>query len=410
MPDAVAANRLGQPGLWPHAISGDRPIVLARVVTAGDESLVRQLVQWHAYARRRGLDLDLVLLDERPGDAADQLKADLQTGPAGPLLDKAGGVFVLAAGQVPADDAVLLKAAARVVLGGGRGRWPSNSSGRPESVVLSPALAATASPVPAEPARPAAPPEGLLFWNGLGGFTPDGREYVIAIDAAPTLPPAPWTNVLANPGFGCLVTEAGLGYTWAGNSQMNRLTPWSNDPVSDPPGEVVYLRDEETGEVWTPTPLPRGAGAAVTVRHGQGYTRYTRQSHGLEQELLVLVPPDDPVKLVRLTVRNTGDRPRRLSATFYAEWVLGTVRDNAPLQVVVRARRGGRGRPGPQRLGGPTSPASSPSRPCGRGRTPPPPTGPSSWAATARRPTLPLSAAPACPAAPGRRSTRAPRS
>ena len=309
--------------------------MLARVVTAGDESLVRQLVQWHAYARRRGLDLDLVVLDERPGDAADQLKADLQTGPAGPLLGKPGGVFVLAAGQVPADDAVLLKAAARVVLGGGprlAGRATRAADRNPS--VLPPALAATASPVPSEPARPAAPPEGLLFWNGLGGFTPDGREYVIVIDAVPTLPPAPWTNVLANPGFGCLVTEAGLGYTWAGNSQMNRLTPWSNDPVSDPPGEVVYLRDEETGEVWTPTPLPRGAGAAVTVRHGQGYTRYTRQSHGLEQDLLVLVPPDDPVKLVCLTVRNTGDRPRRLSATFYAEWVLGTVRDNAPLQVV----------------------------------------------------------------------------
>src|SRR5262249_15413429 len=155
---------------------------------------------------------------------------------------------------------------------------------------------------------------------GLGGFTPDGREYVMVINGAspggPVLPPAPWTNVLSNPGFGCLVTEAGLAYSWAGNSQMNRLTPWSNDPVSDPPGEVVYLRDEETGEFWTPTPLPCGAGAAVTVRHGQGYTRYLHHSHGLEQELLVLVPPNDSVKLVCLTVRNANDRPRRLSATF----------------------------------------------------------------------------------------------
>ena len=157
--------------------------------------------------------------------------------------------------------------------------------------------------------------------------------------------------MLANPGFGCLVTEAGLGYTWAGNSQMNRLTPWSNDPVFDPPGEVVYLRDEETGEVWTPTPLPRGPRAAVTVRHGQGYTRYTHVSRGLDQDLLVLVPPDDPVKLVCLTLRNNGDRPRRLSATYYAEWVLGTVRENAPLQVVCRARSGDRRRPGPERLG-----------------------------------------------------------
>ena len=182
------------------------------------------------------------------------------------------------------------------------------------------------------------PPEGLRFWNGFGGFASDGREYVILIDGAapggPALPPAPWTNVLANPGFGCLVTEAGLGYSWAGNSQLNRLTPWSNDPVSDPPGEAVYLRDEDSGAVWTPTPLPRGSGAAVIVRHGQGYTRYSRRSHGLEQDLLVLVPPDDPIKLVCLSVRNAGDQPRRLSATFYAEWVLGSLRENAPLQVV----------------------------------------------------------------------------
>ena len=226
----------------------------------------------------------------------------------------------------------------------------------------------------------------------------------------PALPPAPWTNVLANPGFGCLVTEAGLGYSWAGNSQMNRLTPWSNDPVSDPPGEAVYLRDEETGAVWTPTPLPRGAGAAVIVRHGQGYTRYSRQSHGLEQELLVLVPPDDPVKLVCLSVRNTGDRPRRLSATFYAEWVLGTCSGQRPLASRVRARRGIRRRARPQRLGGRLRRLGSRSRPSARGRTPPPPTAPSSWAATARRPRPPPSDVLDLSAAPGRRSTRAPRS
>jgi cellobiose phosphorylase len=161
---------------------------------------------------------------------------------------------------------------------------------------------------------------------------------VILIDgtsqSGPALPPAPWTNVLANPQFGCLATEAGLGYSWAGNSQMNRLTPWSNDPTSDSPGEVVYLRDEETGDLWTPTPMPLGPRAIVTVRHGQGYTRYTHDSRDLYQDLLVLVPSHDPIKLVCLTVRNDGDRPRRLSVTYYAEWVLGTVRENAPLQVV----------------------------------------------------------------------------
>jgi cellobiose phosphorylase len=295
-------------------------------------------VRWHAYTRGRGLNLDLVILDERPGDAGDRLGADLQGGVAGPLLGKPGGVFVLAAEKIPADDRMLLAAAARAVLGGGRGPLTDQIDRRPPAAPLGrPPI--PGAPIAAAPAgQSAMPPEGLKFWNGHGGFTPDGREYVIVIDdtarGGPALPPAPWTNVLANPGFGCLVTEAGLGYSWAGNSQMNRLTPWSNDPVSDPPGEVVYLRDEETGAVWTPTPLPRGPAAAVTVRHGQGYTRYTHRSCGLDQELLVLVPPDDPVKLLCLTVRNAGDQPRRLSATFYAEWVLGGLRDNAPLQVV----------------------------------------------------------------------------
>jgi cellobiose phosphorylase len=336
--DAVAANRLGQPGLWPHGISGDLPIVLVRMAAPDDEPVVRQMVQWHAYTRGRGLSLDLVILDERPGDTADRLKVDLQGGAAGPLLGKPSGVFVLAAEKMPSADKVLLAAAARAVLGGGRGSLADQVDRRPAAAThTQPPISPT--PIAAAPAGPSAKaPEGLRFWNGQGGFTPDGREYVIVVDGTarggPTLPPAPWTNVLANPGFGCLVTEAGLGYSWAGNSQMNRLTPWSNDPASDPPGEVIYLRDEETGAVWTPTPLPRGPVAAVTIRHGQGYTRYTNRSGGLGQELLVLVPPDDPVKVLCLTVRNAGDKPRRLSATFYAEWVLGTLRDNAPLQVV----------------------------------------------------------------------------
>ena len=335
--DAVAANRLGQRSLWPHAISGDLPIVLARVTRADDETVVRQLVRWHRYMRRRRLQLDLVILDERADEPAERLKKELQASIATEMLGKSGGVFVLAARQLSTDDAVLLAAASRAVLGGGRGSLAEqidhDGDSPPESEAFAPEGHA------AKPAvRRIVPPNGLLFWNGLGGFSQDGREYVIAIDrnsrAAATLPPAPWTNVLANPQFGCLVTEGGLGYTWAGNSQMNRLTPWSNDPTSDPPSEVVYLRDEETGEVWTPTPLPLGPMGTVTVRHGQGYTRYSHVGHDLDQDLLVCVPPDDPVKLVRLTVRNESDRPRHLTVTYYAEWVLGTARENAPLQVV----------------------------------------------------------------------------
>jgi cellobiose phosphorylase len=336
--DAAAANRLGQPGLWPFAISGDRPIVLVRLEAADDGALVRQLVQWHDYIHRHGIDLDLVILDGRPGEAVDRLVSDLQNGPAGASLGKPSGVFVLPAGTVPEDGRVLIEAAARAVLSGERGLLREQLQHEPEAPALPPRVTAGATPSPAAQQQADASPRDLVFWNGLGGFTPDGREYVIVIDGTtpggPRLPPAPWINVLANPGAGCLATEAGPGYTWAGNSQMNRLTPWSNDPVSDPPGEAVYLRDEDTGEYWSPTPLPCGDGATVTVRHGQGYTRYVRKSHGLEQELLLLVPPDDPVKLACLRVRNTGDRTRRVTATYYAEWVVGTIRDNAAMQVV----------------------------------------------------------------------------
>ena len=335
---AVAANRLGQSGLWPHSISGDLPIVLVRVAGADDETIVRQLLQWRIYTRRRGLKLDLVILDEREGDPSDQLRKELETGVASEMLGKAGGVFFFNADKVPTNDAVLLAAAARAVLGGDSGSLTEQID-RCASEPNVPASPFTQTAIATKPiTQRTRRPKGLRFWNGFGGFTRDGREYVIVIDGTskrgPSLPPAPWTNVLANPQFGSLATEGGLGYTWAGNSQMNRLTPWSNDPTSDSPGEVIYLRDEETGDFWTPTPLPLGPAAKTIVRHGQGYTCYTHDSRNLYQDLLVFVAPDDPIKLVCLTVRNDGDQPRRLSATYYAEWVLGTVRENAPLQVV----------------------------------------------------------------------------
>ena len=228
---------------------------------------------------------------------------------------------------------MLLEAAARAILRGDDGLLAAQLERAPTPATLPADLPVSGATAAATAGNPAAADEGLLFANGLGGFTQDGREYVLTLRGRER-PPAPWSNVLANPGFGCLITEAGAGYTWEGNAQLNRLTPWSNDPVADPPGEALYLRDEETGEFWTPAPSPCGGEATTVVRHGQGYTRFNRTSHGLEQDLLVLVSPADPVKLVRLRVSNPGDRPRRLSATFYAEWVLGAHRDQAPLQVV----------------------------------------------------------------------------
>ena len=179
------------------------------------------------------------------------------------------------------------------------------------------------------PARPE-----LEFFNGLGGFTADGREYVTILGEGQWTP-APWINVIANPSFGFQVSESGSGYTWSLNSRENQLTPWSNDPVSDPPGETIYVRDEETGELWGPTVLPiREEAWPYTARHGQGYSRFEHESHGVALELLQFVPLADPIKISRLTIENRSDRSRRLSVTAYVEWVLGVSRSaSAPFVV-----------------------------------------------------------------------------
>ena len=175
------------------------------------------------------------------------------------------------------------------------------------------------------------PERELEFFNGLGGFADEGREYVTVLSEG-LRTPRPWVNVIANPSFGFLVSESGSGFTWSLNSHENQLTPWSNDPVGDPSGEMFYIRDEHSDEIWSPTALPiRDDPAPYMACHGQGYSRFHHGSHGILLELLQFVPLEDPIKISRLTLHNVSGRVRRLSVTAYAEWVLGSSRsDSAP--------------------------------------------------------------------------------
>jgi cyclic beta-1,2-glucan synthetase len=365
-PSVLLRNGLGQPDLWRFGVSGDRAIALVRIAESAELPLARQLLAAHEYLRLRGLEFDLVLLDEEAGSYLDELHRQLleavRAAGLAEQVDRAAGIFVRKASQMSEDERVLLQAAARVVLVGERGPLASQLDRTERHATLPGRLTATREPGGWSTAPVALPPD-LVFNNGLGGFTPDGREYCVLVQgsrppdsdrngpsghhqraaASPhlRLPPAPWVNVVANPNFGFVASEAGSGFTWAVNSQSNRLTPWSNDPVSDPPGEVVYLRDEDTGEVWSPTPLPVPSWQPTLVRHGQGYTVYERNTHGLTHKLTLFVPPQDPVKLISLKVKGSAnDRPRRLSATFYAEWVLGLNRDAAAMHVVTEVDAG----------------------------------------------------------------------
>ncbi|MDX1123355.1 glycosyl transferase [Sinorhizobium medicae] len=335
---ALKKNPLDRGVLWSHGISGDLPIMLVCVNGDGDAALIREVRMAHDFARRRGLLFDLALYDRRGARSAERLAEVLRAGPQAGMPGKPGGIFVLSAATAPSDHLNAITAAARIVLPDG-GKSLASLLDRQSPAASLPARirAAQTGGEPPEPGSTTSTKD-LLYWNGFGGFTPGGREYVVMVDGiksrAPALPPAPWSNVLANPDFGCLTTEAGLGYTWWGNSQMNRLTPWSNDPVSDTPGEVIYLRDEESGDVWTPTPLPLGHETSVTVHHGQGYSRYVSRSRRLSHELTVHVPPEDPVKVMHLRLSNDDARTRHLTATYFAEWVLGTQRDDTAMQIV----------------------------------------------------------------------------
>jgi cyclic beta-1,2-glucan synthetase len=343
-PETLEANRLGQSALWAYGISGDYPILLVRIADEERVPLVRELLRAHTYWRDRQLKIDLVILNERDvgyaQELSDQLNQIITKMDSDAWLNRRGGIFVLRADQMEESTRVLLETAARAVLDPDKGSLADQMSGILERPGRLPALRPTGIEGELEATPPVSRPADLQFDNGFGGFSGDGREYVIYLEAGSKgrktgdWTPAPWINVIANPSLGFLISDTGLGCSWAANSGENRLTPWRNDPVSDPPAEAVYLRDEETGEVWSPTPLPAGEDAPYLVRNGAGYSIFEHHSHGLKQRLRVFAVPDAPVKVIQLRLENVWDRVRRLTTTFFAEWVLGINRDEAQQYVV----------------------------------------------------------------------------
>ncbi len=337
-PERLAANVKGQSGLWPFAISGDYPILLLTIETAEDLSLVQEVLQAHAYWRNRRIKIDLVIVNEKGVDYGQELNHQLhdllQHTSAEGWLNRRGGIFILVGDQIKEAERILLESSARAILKGKDGTLAAQLERMMGLPIRLPVFVPPMHEVePQEATLPVGRPQGLMYFNGLGGFSQDGKEYCIYLEQD-RWTPAPWINVIANPVFGFLVSEAGSGSTWAENSGENRLTPWNNDPVCDQPGEALYLRDEETGVIWSPTPLPVREPEPYLVRHGAGYSTFEHNSHGLKQRLKMFVPMNDPVKIYHLHLENIWNRARRITVTFYAEWVLGVHRDVTKLYLV----------------------------------------------------------------------------
>ena len=336
--DAVVSNELGQAGLWPHAISGDLPILLVRVLESDDLPLVRQVLQAQEYWRLKGMSADVVIVNEHPASYLDEMQAQLtavlEDGPWSTWQHRPGGAYLLRADSLGRAERVLFEAVARAVLRGDNGDLRAQLE-RPDAIHPAALLLAPVSPPQIRPAKARGAVPFTTLGNGLGGFTDDGRTYAITLEGTDETP-MPWTNIIANPQFGTLITASGAAHTWAGNSRENRLTPFANDPITDPSGEALFVRDDETGESWSPTPGPmaRGVTDRCVIRHTAGETRFSRTTHGIDHELTVFVDATDPVRFSLLTLTNDGSTDRTLSVFVYNEWELGPPRDGDHLHVV----------------------------------------------------------------------------
>jgi cyclic beta-1,2-glucan synthetase len=340
-PARLGRRAEGQRALWRQGISGDLPIVVVMIGHLRDMEVVREMLTAHTFWHLRGLKVDLVLVSEELPSYDEPLTDNLRrlteaqahlTG-----VDQPGGVYLRSATKISKEELVALQAAARVVLVAARGTL------RQQLAATAPAASKPGHLVAGrqfreEPSAPLAFME-LKYFNGLGGFTEDGKEFVIYLGPS-THTPLPWINIMANPKFGALISESGAEFVWGRNSQNDRLTPWFNDPICDPLGTAIYIRDDEIGAVWSPTPKPIREKDAYRARHGQGYTTFEHNSHAIEQRLLTFVPVDDaggqPVRLQRLRLRNNSSRRRKLTVTAYAALVLGSDAEETGMHLVTK--------------------------------------------------------------------------
>src|SRR5688572_16587843 len=333
-PASTVSAKASLPALWAMGLSGDWPILLAMIEAPEGLPTVRQLLDAHQYLRLKGMTFDLVLVNTRPASYLQELNDAITTtvmaSPEAGLVDRAGGVHIRRRDVITDEDWAIVRGVARVHV--------RCDGTRLDSVLDLPETGVRGSVTPALPPRvvsgvaPAQRPAAQAPTTLEHQFDDKGN-YRITL-RGDTLPPAPWANVIANERAGCCITEAGGGYTWVDNSQYFRLTPWYNDPVSDPAGEALYVRDEQSGELWTATPTPIRHETDYVVTHGAGFSTFQHVHNEIETVLHVGVAERDPVRIARLRLTNGGRKRKRLTVTYFAEWTLGVQREHTQHQVV----------------------------------------------------------------------------
>jgi len=329
-PSILINNHRQQSGLWGYAISGDLPIVLLKIESFENLQLIKQMIQAHAYWRIKGLVTDLVIWNEEHNGYRQDFQNDILALIPSELNGSRGGIFLRASDQISNEDRILFQTVARVIISDSGGSLADHINRKELAKLAMPLFAKIKTSPHSGAAMPL--PKDLTFFNGLGGFAPDGKEYVIITDRMHKTP-VPWVNVIANPNFGTVISASGSAYTWIENAHELRLTKWSNDPVTDASGEAFYIRDEESGHFWSTTLLPAGGETPYITRHGFGYSVFEHMEDGIYTEMTVFVDINSAIKFTILKVRNYSGRPRHLSATGYVEWILGDIRTKTAMHI-----------------------------------------------------------------------------
>ncbi len=326
--ETLIKNTKSQDGLWAHGISGDYPILLLQVASERDVPLVRLILRAHEYLRLKRVNIDLVIISNEMASYRmsfhDELIRQTQAVGAFDLINKNGGIFLLSASQLSEIDKQLFNSCARVVIESNKGSLKEQLQRvKSKTFSIKPTIEIKDGIEKRKYSHTPLTLPNLEFFNGLGGFTNSGDQYVLFLGPDQS-PPAPWINVVANSdNFGFLISESGSGYTWSANSRENRLTPWNNDPVSDQGGEAIYIRDEETHHYWSPTPWPIRSNEPYIIRHGLGYSQFEYNGYGISHKLLFFASLKDHIKIAQLKLKNEGSLRRKISVTYFAEWILG---------------------------------------------------------------------------------------
>ncbi|MCE5299989.1 MAG: cyclic beta 1-2 glucan synthetase [Spirochaetia bacterium] len=332
----IKKNLRGQPDLWGYSISGDIPVVLVRIEDPDNINLVEDMIRAHSYWRMKGMRVDLVIWNEDYSVYRDEMSEKIsvlisKNSPA--MSNNTGGVFLRRADQISEEDRILMQAVARIIISDRGGTLAEQVERLVPPKISGPMLSVTKRFGPEKIDEGIGRREDLVYFNGFGGFTQDGREYVITTSEKNTTP-MPWVNVLANKNFGTVISESGSAYTWSENAHEFRLTPWNNDPITDSCGEAIYIRDDDSGQFWSPTPLPAGGKTRYISRHGFGYTIFEHRENGIFSELTVFVSLEHTVKFSVLRIKNISGRKRSLSVASYNELVMGTRRDKYAMHII----------------------------------------------------------------------------